>query len=641
MDCVKIVDITQLYKYIVHKPKEVSRCNVYIYKISRGGQVIFKTILEFVSRMIFFFCLAGSANADSPNVVLILADDLGFTDTQPYGSEISTPNIARLANEGLMFTNYHTAATCSPTRGMLLTGVDSHRNGVPNIPETTPSFHKKFANYTDALNQNVVTIATLLKDAGYHTYMAGKWHLGKKLHQLPSQRGFERTLALMESGADNWEQKTFAPMYSKANWFADGKEATLPEDFYSSKHFVDKSIEFIESNRKDGKPFFSYIPFQAVHIPIQAPKEFSDKYLGTYDEGWQKLRQQRLEMAKKLKLVPEDTRIQNLSTTKDWDALSSEEKRFQSKQMAVYAGMVDAMDFHIGRFIRYLKEHDLYDNTVFVFTSDNGPEPSDVFGRSKWENEYMKVWLKMNGSSLDYDTLGTRGSWGYIGPSFASAAASPLAYYKFFSGEGGIRVPMIISGSPVTQKGKISNTFTFVTDIAPTILEITGVSPAPENYQGRKIEPIVGKSLMPLLKGETERAHAIDETIGYELGGNAALFQGDFKIVKDRGPVGDNIWHLFNILKDPGETKDLKEEMPERFETMMTAYAKYEKDNDVQPVPDGYDQQEEITRYALRNRFGDNYPFYIAGISILVLGLSGFFVWHRIRKRKIGAANDH
>ncbi|NQU66000.1 MAG: sulfatase-like hydrolase/transferase, partial [SAR324 cluster bacterium] len=263
-----------------------------------------KTVLLLISCLLWSCWQAFAAAAAPPNIVLILADDLGFSDIQPYGSEIETPNICKLADEGLLFTNYHTAATCSPTRGMLLTGVDSHRNGVPNIPETAPTDLGKYSNYTDGLNRNVVTIATLLKDAGYHTYMAGKWHLGQKPHQLPSQRGFERTLALMDSGADNWEQKTFMPAYPKASWFADGKEAKLPEDFYSSRYFVDKTIEFIESNREDGRPFLAYLPFQAVHIPVQSPRAFSDKYLGKYDDGWQKLRERRLELAKNLKRVP-------------------------------------------------------------------------------------------------------------------------------------------------------------------------------------------------------------------------------------------------------------------------------------------------------------------------------------------------
>ena len=224
--------------------------------------------------------------AQPPNIVLILADDLGFSDTQPYGSEIPTPNISRLADEGLMFTNYHTAANCSPTRAMLLTGVDSHRNGVPNIPEAIPKEMAKHAHYQGTLNHKVVTIATQLRDAGYHTYMAGKWHLGMTPDLLPNQRGFERTVTMADTGADNFEKKTYSPLNKKANWFADGKEIDeLPEDFYSSEFYIDKSIEFIESNRGDGLPFFSYIAFQAVHTPVQAPQEYTDKYMGKYDGG--------------------------------------------------------------------------------------------------------------------------------------------------------------------------------------------------------------------------------------------------------------------------------------------------------------------------------------------------------------------
>ena len=178
---------------------------------------------------------------------------------------------------------------------MLLTGVDSHRNGVPNIPEAIPPSQADYPHYSGTLSHEVVTIATLLRDSGYHTYMTGKWHLGKTPDLLPIRRGFERTIALADSGADNWDQKTYLPIYEQANWSADGGPLTLPDDFYSSRYFIDKTIEFIESNRSDGAPFFAYIPFQAVHVPVQAPREFTDRYLGRYDAGWTALRQQRLQ----------------------------------------------------------------------------------------------------------------------------------------------------------------------------------------------------------------------------------------------------------------------------------------------------------------------------------------------------------
>lgn len=518
---------------------------------------------------------------------------------------------------------------------MLLTGVDSHRNGVPNIPEALPPEQAKHEHYRGTLNHNVVTIATQLKDAGYHTYMTGKWHLGKAPDLLPSRRGFERTVTMTDTGADNWEKKHYSPLNRKANWFADGKEIDLPEDFYSSKYYIDKAIEFIDANRRDGSPFFSYIPFQAVHIPVQAPQEFTDKYMGKYDEGWQKLRESRLERAEAKKIVPPGTGMVKMTTSVDWESLSDSEKRYESKKMAVYAGMVDAMDYHIGRLITYLKETGLYDNTVFIFTSDNGPASSDVDDATSLEKLFLKLWFKANGYNRDYEILGTRGSFMNMGVTFASSAASPLAFYKFWAGEGGMRVPLVISGKGITEKGKMTNAFAYVTDIAATILEISGVNPPRGNYHGRKVEPMVGKSLVPLTKGGVDRIYSDDETVGYELAGNAALFKGEYKIVKNRGPVGDDQWHLYNIMTDPGETNDLKEEMPERFEEMMAAYRTYAADNKVLPVPEGYTQKKGLKAYARRiqlEALKSRLPVLLT-IVFAIIAFSLLFFIRRIHKR--------
>jgi len=251
--------------------------------------------------------LVSAQQSDRPNIVLILADDLGFTDISPFGSEIHTPNIARLAAEGVSFTNYHTAGSCAPARAMLLTGVDSHRNGVPNIPEALPAEQMAYKHYQGVLNDKVVTLANVLQAGGYHTYMTGKWHLGHTPELLPSARGFDRTIAMADTGADNWEQRTYLPIYEQANWYADGAAHTLPDDFYSSKYFVDKTIEFIETNAEDDQPFFAYIPFQAVHMPVQAPREFSDKYAGVYDEGWTVMREKRRLAAEAAGVIPVGT----------------------------------------------------------------------------------------------------------------------------------------------------------------------------------------------------------------------------------------------------------------------------------------------------------------------------------------------
>ncbi|MDA7753598.1 arylsulfatase [Pseudomonadales bacterium] len=573
---------------------------------------------------------SASVFADRPNIVLVLADDLGFSDIAPYGGEVSTPNLTALAEAGIKFTNYHTAASCAPSRAMLLTGVDSHRNGVPNIPEAIPPEQGIHAHYAGTLNRNVVTVATLLQDGGYHTYLAGKWHLGKEVDQLPSRRGFERTVALADTGADNWEQKPYIPIYEKANWFADGEVMTLPDDFYSSRFLVDKTIEFIDSNSDSGSPFFAYVPFQAVHTPVQAPQEFIEKYEGVYDEGWRVLREQRLETAIALGIIPDDTSMVSMSSTEDWDSLSAEEKKFQSKRMAVYAAMIEAMDYHLGRLILHLREIGEYENTIFIFTSDNGSEAS---GSRANAGSLAKMAQALQGYSTDYETLGLKGSFNSIGPSFASAAASPLAYYKFYSGEGGMRVPLIIAGESISPEQSKTNAFSFVTDLTPTILELCQVNQPGERYGGRLVEPIIGRSLVSILDNKTEQVYSAYDTVGYELAGNAALFQGDYKLVLNRGPLGDDNWHLFNIVVDPGETSDLAISMPDKRQSMISAYERYARVNQVLPVPEGYQQLIQIAENGLRDRFGTQILILLATMSVLVLMLLFARNYHRQSER--------
>ena len=349
---------------------------------------------------------AESAADQRPNIVFLLADDLGYSDTAPYGSEVNTPSISALAEQGILFTNYHTAANCAPARAMLLTGVSNHLAGVPNIPEMLAPEQRVHDNYQGVLGNNVVTIATLLEDAGYHTYMAGKWHLGAERDQLPSQRGFERTVALMDSGADNWEQRPYLPIYDTANWFADGKRFTLPDDFYSSRFLIDKTIEFIDENAGDGKPFFAYVPFQAVHMPVQAPQQYIDRYMGLYDQGWHKVREQRLARAVEMGVFPESVSMQHMATTADWETLSAERKKYEAKRMAVYAGMIEAMDANIGRLMSHLASRGLADNTIFIFTSDNGAEGSGPPDPNAFPASRLPASL---GYSTDYETLGLKG----------------------------------------------------------------------------------------------------------------------------------------------------------------------------------------------------------------------------------------
>jgi arylsulfatase/uncharacterized sulfatase len=609
-------------------------------------------LLKLCALCVGFGCAEALAVETSrPNIVFILADDLGYTDIAPYGSEVNTPNLSALADQGLSFTNYHTAANCAPARAMLLTGVDSHLAGVPNIPEMLAPEQRKHANYQGVLGDDVVTVATLLEDAGYHTYMAGKWHLGMDPDKRPSRRGFQRTMAMMDSGADNWEQRPYAAIYDQANWFADGERFTLPEDFYSSRFLVDKMIEFIDSNlqrqnvenqgsqdhnfqgslSQESKPFFAYLPFMAVHSPVQAPQEFIDRYMDVYDSGWDELRQQRKERAEALGIVPESTPMVSMKTTEQWDGLSEDDRRYQAKRMAVYAGMIEAMDFHIGRLIEFLKQRGQYDNTIFVFTSDNGSEAS---GPAKPRAFPRRLVPENMGYNLDYDNLGLQGSYSTIGPSFASAAASPLAYYKFYAGEGGMRVPLIIAGKPVIpeqqqKQQQLTQAFAWATDIAPTILSMSGVALPAERYAGRPVQAITGRDLTPLLSGAAERVYGPDDAVGYELTDHAVLFQGDYKLVVNQPPVGDGQWRLFNIVKDPGETVDLSRSQTLRFQRMLSRYDQYRHDNKVVPVPQGYNPIKQLlSNIFLKQR--DNILVCLVTLMLLL----PFFIAYRMRRQK-------
>jgi arylsulfatase/uncharacterized sulfatase len=562
-----------------------------------------------------------------PNIVVLVADNWGYSDVGAFGSEIATPNIDTLAREGVRFSDFHVTASCSPTRSMLLTGVDNHRNGVGNMPETMPDEHLGKPGYSGVLNDNAITVASLLRDSGYNTYITGKWHLGKTPDTLPNNRGFERSFIQADSGSDNWEERPYAPLYDKAAWFENGQPAHLPKDYYSSTFIVDKAMDYIAADRQDGKPFFAYLGFQANHVPIQAPKDIIDKYRGRYDQGWTALRQARRDRAVELGLIPAGVGLQTMASTADWNALDEHEKRYEARRMEVYAGMAETMDQQIGRFIAHLKATGEYDNTVFVFLSDNGSEPTDPYAIPA-----IRLWLEMN-YTRELDRLGSKGAFTSIGPSWASAAASPFGGYKFFAGEGGLRTPLIVAGVPGIQSNHIAKTFTHVTDIVPTLLEVAGVPAHNGEYRGRAVEPLIGSSLMPVLQGTAERVHPEDQAIGYELSGSAALFKGDYKLVKSLKPVGNEQWHLYNIVTDPGETIDLQAQMPERFQRMQADYAEYARVNGVLPMPVGYDYMHQGQMYALKHVVIPKLKAVAPPLVAVVVLLVGVVVWRRRRKK--------
>lgn len=561
--------------------------------------------------------------AKRPNIVMIVVDDAALMDFGAFGGEARTPNIDRLARSGAMFTAYHTSPLCSPSRAMLLTGVDNHRAGVATIEEILPPEQKDKPGYGLSFAPGVWTVARRLKADGYRTLMVGKWHLGHGPGALPDSHGFDRSLALDASGADNWAPKPYMPYYTEAPWFEDGKPAKMPKAYYSSDMMVDRLKGYIDEKPAGGQPFFAYLAFQAVHIPVQAPKEYSDRYRGRFDGGWEATRRARLERARALGLLPPDAAARPLpADARAWDALTPKERAIYARSMEVYSGMIEAMDANIGRLMAHLEARGELDDTLFVVTSDNGPEPSDPVHAPG-----MNLWMLRNGYHWRLRGLGEEGSLAFIGKEWASALSAPGNRYKFYASEGGVRVPLVISGPGVNPGVRVASP-AFVTDIVPTLVDYAGAGDQPG------AAAMDGASLRPVLTGAADRTHAEDKPVGLEVSGNAALFRGDFKITRDMPPVGDGQWRLYNLARDPGETTDLATAEPALFRQMLADYAAYEKRVGVQPLPEGYTTQKQLMNNAMAKQRGQLILSGVVLLAIVLTLVGGGVVLLRRRRRR-------
>ncbi|MGP1352304.1 MAG: arylsulfatase [Parasphingopyxis sp.] len=555
--------------------------------------------------------------AQRPNIVLIVADDVAFTDLGAYGSEIRTPNIDALARRGTIFSNFHATPMCAPSRAMLMTGVSSHRAGIGNLPETTPEEHRGAPAYRGLLAEGLPTIATRLRARGYRTYMTGKWHLGHTRETLPSARGFDRTFILDSTGADNWEHRPYLPYYDRAEWFADGEPVdTLPDDFYSSEFLVDRMIDFVGTAEGDD-PFFAYIGFLAIHIPVQAPREYTMRYADMYRDGWRAHRERRHAAAIEAGLIPVNAPLGTIHPDlRDWDDLSAEEQAWYARAMAVNAGMLEAMDDHLGRLIAHLREIGEYENTIFIVTSDNGPE-----GNSPGGNAIMQAWMWMVGYSTDIDTMGERGSFGYIGPEWASANASPHSLFKFYANEGGTRVPLIVAG-PGVAEGAMADQLSLISDIPATIAALADADGG----------GMTGRSLMPALTGEESAIYGPDDSFGIETAGRMAFYRGRYKIVRNGPPLGDNVWRLYDLEADPGETRDLSASEPELFAEMQAGYARWAEENGVLDMPEGYDPIQTLMEHS-RGPLLHRYWWVLLLLGGIILAPIGLLIWRRRSRR--------
>lgn len=521
-------------------------------------------------------CNEVDVTSPRPNILLIVADDLGYTDMGAYGSEIRTPNLDNLAAEGLLLTDFYAAPTCSPTRAMLLSGTDHHLAGLGTMYGGWDTNQVNQRGYEAHLNQDVVSVSSILRDSGYHTYMAGKWHLGGAPELQPPSRGFEQSFYLVQGGASHFSDRQGLTEPVVVEYLENGEVTALPADFYSTTYYTDKMIGYIDQNRADGNPFFGYLAYTSPHWPLQVPTEDMDLYKGIYDGGYEKLREIRISRLRALGIIDEAT-VAAMAPPyiTSWQELSADEQKVEARKMELYAAMVENLDRNIGRVINHLKETGEFENTFIMFMSDNGAEGNDI--GTLGDNE---EWIPRSFDN-SLENMGKVNSYIHYGAGWAQASGGPFRDYKSFVSEGGIKVPAIIHYADLDYDGDMDEEMMSVKDLAPTLLELANTQHPGSIYKGREVFPISGKSLLPHLRNQQLPVYDADDINGWELFGRQAIRQGSWKMVTQAPPFGNGKWQLFNLDDDPAETSDLAAENPGKVAALAVLWQDYKTRNNI------------------------------------------------------------
>ena len=526
------------------------------------------------------FVGAAAETTNRPNILLIVVDDMGYSDMGPFGSEIKTPSIDSLADQGAKFTDFYVGPSCSVTRSMLFSGNDNHVAGLGNMNELLTPNQVGQPGYEGFLNNRVASLASLLKTAGYHTYMSGKWHLGHEPDQDPSKRGFERVYTMLQGGTSHFDDEWMMYANYTPTYREDGVRTHVPQGFYSTEFYADQIVKYMDE-QKDDKPFFAYLSFTAPHDPLHVPDEWLDRYKGQYDAGYDELRGRRLARMKELGIIPTETVLGPwLHLVPKWEELTAEQKKMELRRMEIYAAMIGNIDHHIGRVLRYLESSGKKKDTLVVFFSDNG---ANGFKMDSYPGT-DEAWMEHN-SDNRLSNWGKRASRIAQGPGWAQASSTPFHLYKNFLAEGGIRSPLIISGPGVAYQGETVNGLTHVMDLAPTFLQLAGVT-YPATYDGNPVEQPRGKSMVGLLSKKSSTVRGPDEAIGWEYNNFKAIRIGDHKGTWISKPFGPSEWQIFDLSVDPGESKDLSTQEPELRESLIDAWNDYAKSVGVIP-PEG------------------------------------------------------
>ena len=487
------------------------------------------------------------------NILLIVADDLGYADLGAYGSDIQTPNIDALAAQGMLFTQFHTAPMCAPTRAMLLSGNNNHVAGMAR------QSHKglldiEVPGYENSLSDRIAPLPRLLQSAGYHTYTVGKWHLGLQEEISPHAAGFSRAFNLLDGAGTHFDGVGF--FEGGSTYREDENLAEYPVGRYSTELYTDRLMEFIDANKDDGKPFFAFAAYTSPHWPLQVPDEYLDLYSGHYDDGYDSLRERRFDSLKAASIIPAASTLppRNDAIT-PWEDLNPEEQRRESRKMELYAAMVDNLDDHVGRLVDYLKSSGLYENTLIVFMSDNGAAGEDFYNRGG----YME-YVRANFDNA-YEKMGNAESFVSYDEEWAEAGSAPFQRRKGYTREGGIAAPMIIAGPGVAASGVIDSTYMTVMDLAPTFLEIAEAQYPDDG----SVSPMLGESMGEFLAGEADAVHDEDYVTTLFHGGRAYLRKGQWKISTLEPPFDEADFELFDLSADPGESNNLAEAEPEKY----------------------------------------------------------------------------
>ncbi len=525
-----------------------------------------------------------------PNFLVILADDVGYSDIGAFGSEIATPNLDRLAAEGRVLTNFHTTPLCATSRAELLTGADHHLVGVGTLQESN-YFYPNNPDYAGAFNERARTVAQLLHDAGYHTYMAGKWHLGGG---GPVQWGFEQSFSLNYASAfaTNFKSTAEHPESASRAFFENGVEVEIPDDFFSSDYYTDKLIGYIDEGRGDGAPFFAYLSFQAVHFPLQVTEPYLDMYAGRYDDGYDEIRAARLQKQKDLGLIPADFQASpgdevtmvrfgqpGVLLNQPWESLSDSDRQSEARIMEIFAGMMTNMDDNIGRVVEHLKAIGAYDDTFIVFMSDNGSD-----GMGYGFIPYTDVDDPTSVLNIDnaFENYGRRSSFLFRSTRWAEVGTAPFRLFKGFTAEGGIGVPAIAR----LPGGEASTTFvdalSSLKDIVPTMLDLAGIDDPGTQYLGHDVAPIEGVSLVPALRGEAAEAHAADAVFADEVNDIRYVRRGPWKMTRvvnymipSAAELVSHDWQLYNMDEDRGETQDVFADHPDVVDVLLADWRAY------------------------------------------------------------------